>query len=418
MTTIRPTDGESATVRLREKLIEELRELKALRGEAVEKAVRAVPRHLFLPEETVEQAYAAERALITKRDEQGVSISSVSAARIQAFMLGQADVRPGMRVLEIGSGGYNAALIAELVGATGEVTTIDIDPDVIDRARRLLPAAGYGHVHALVADGEHGEPDRAPYDRILVTVEAADLATAWVDQLTEHGRIVVPLRVRGLTRSVAFDRDGERLVARDYEVCGFVPMRGAGARPERLIVLHDNEDVQVGLRLENEQIDGQIDTDGLREALSQPRSETWSGVTMRRGQPYDDLDLWLATAVPHYALLAATRQARDRGLVASWSPMGVSGLLDDRGASFAYLTMRPTSPQQDEFELGAAAHGRAARDVADEMVAEIKTWHRDHRGERAEFRAYPSDTPDDQLPAGRVLDGRAFRLSISWPTGR
>ena len=185
---------------LREELIAELRELKALRTEPVERAVRAVPRHLFVPEETIEQAYEAQRAPVIKKDEHGVTLSSVSAVRIQAFMLEQADIRRGMRVLEIGSGGYNAALIAELVGEAGEVTTIDIDPDVIDRARSLLSAAGYRHVHVIVADGEKGEPSRAPYDRIVVTVEAADLAPAWVDQLTEQGRIVMPLRMRGLTR--------------------------------------------------------------------------------------------------------------------------------------------------------------------------------------------------------------------------
>jgi protein-L-isoaspartate(D-aspartate) O-methyltransferase len=233
---------------LREKLIAELRELRALRTEGVEQAVRAVPRHLFVPGETVEQAYAAQHAPVIKKDEHGVTLSSVSAVRIQAFMLEQAEIRPGMRVLEIGSGGYNAALIAELVGESGEVTTIDIDPDVIDRARSLLPAAGYGQVRPLVADGEGGEPEHAPYDRIVVTVEAADLAAAWVDQLTEKGRIVVPLRVRGLTRSVAFERDGGHLVARDYEVCGFVPMRGADARGQRLVVLHDGAGEQVGLR--------------------------------------------------------------------------------------------------------------------------------------------------------------------------
>ena len=210
MTTPGPTAQNNDPARidaLREDMISELRKLGAVRTEAVETAIRTVGRHLFMPEETPEQAYAAEHALITKRDENGVSLSSVSAARIQAFMLEQAEIHPGMRVLEIGSGGYNAALMAELVGPDGEVTTIDIDPDVIDRARKLLPAAGYGHVNALVVDGADGEPTHAPYDRIVVTVEAADLAPAWVDQLAPGGRIVVPLRLRGLTWSVTFQRE-------------------------------------------------------------------------------------------------------------------------------------------------------------------------------------------------------------------
>ncbi|HET9896690.1 MAG TPA: hypothetical protein VFQ44_17305 [Streptosporangiaceae bacterium] len=117
-------------------------------------------------------------------------------------MLEQAAIEPGMRVLEIGSGGYNAALIAELVGPSGAVTTVDIDPDVTGRATELLAAAGYGQVRVVLADGTGGEPAGAPYDRIMVTVEAADIAPAWVTQLVPQGRLVVPLRVCSLTRSV------------------------------------------------------------------------------------------------------------------------------------------------------------------------------------------------------------------------
>ena len=69
-----------------------------------------------------------------KWDEHGVPISTVSAPELQAFMLEQADLRPGMNALEIGSGGANAAMMAWLVGSEGTVTTVDIDPDVTDRA--------------------------------------------------------------------------------------------------------------------------------------------------------------------------------------------------------------------------------------------------------------------------------------------
>jgi protein-L-isoaspartate(D-aspartate) O-methyltransferase len=109
-------------------------------------------------------------------------------------MLEQADLHPGMRVLEIGSGGYNAALIAELVGTEGAVTTVDIDPDVVDRARRYLEAAGYSQVTVVLADTANGVPERAPFDRIIVTAGVWDLPSAWADQLAVGGRLVVPLR--------------------------------------------------------------------------------------------------------------------------------------------------------------------------------------------------------------------------------
>src|SRR5690606_10589322 len=167
-------------------LVDQLRELGAIRTERVAGAFRAVPRHLFLPQVPLEEAYANE-AVVTKRDEQGVALSSVSAPRLVAMMLEQLRMEPGQRVLEIGSGGFNAALLAELVGPQGSVTTMDIDPEVVDRARTTLDAAGYRQVRTLCADGEFGAAEYAPFDRIIVTVGAYDLPPAWVEQLAEGG---------------------------------------------------------------------------------------------------------------------------------------------------------------------------------------------------------------------------------------
>lgn len=399
---------------LREALITELRKLDAIRTDAVAGAFRAVPRSAFIPEVAPEQAYEAENAFVTKRDADGVALSSVSAARIQAFMLEQADIRPGMRVLEIGSGGYNAALIAELAGPEGAVTSVDIDADVIDRARRLLSAAGYGQVHTITADGAAGVPERAPYDRIVVTVEANDLAPAWVSQLVEGGRIVVPLRWRGLTRSVAFVRTGDRLVSDGYELCGFVPMRGEASDPMRLVVLHNADDEQVGIRLERALF---LDPAVLRDAWTRPRVEAWSGVTMGLGLPYDDLELWLATALDGYGLMAATRQARDRGLVLSWSAGGVSTALDTVTGSFAYLAIRPVNAGRTLFEFGAAGHGPRGRDTAERMAAHIREWDRHQRGGHACFLAEPAADPATTTPASpsRMVERPCYRFTVAWP---
>ncbi|MFC7741095.1 methyltransferase domain-containing protein [Nocardiopsis composta] len=149
------------------------------------------------------------------------------------MMLAQARIEPGMRVLEIGSGGYNAALIAELVGPSGRVVSLDIDPEVTERARKLLAGAGYPQVRVITADGTEGAPWQAPFDRIVVTAGAWDIPPAWRDQLTDTGRLVVPLRMRSLTRSVAFRRRGERLVGDSALICGFVPMQGPVPGPRR-----------------------------------------------------------------------------------------------------------------------------------------------------------------------------------------
>ncbi|MEX5713382.1 methyltransferase, FxLD system [Parafrankia sp. FMc6] len=394
--------------RLREELIRELRELKAIVTPEVERAVRTVPRHLFIPEIPVEEAYAAERHYVTKKDEGGVSISSVSAARIQAMMLEQAEIRPGMRILEIGSGGLNAAMLAELVGESGEVTSIDIDQDVIDRAARLLPAAGYDTVILRCADGEFGVPDHAPFDRIIVTVCARDLPPAWNDQLAEGGRLVVPLRMRGLTRSVAFERNHDQLTDRGYELCGFVPMQGAGEQRERLIPLH-GDDVQ--LRLDDDQ---QIDADGLRAALSMPRREAWSGTTVgKNNSRFDGLYLWMAMRLPDFGLLAATKAAVDRGLVArSWG-LGVPTLLD--GDSFAYLTFRATSEAREQFEFGAYGHGPHADMTVEKLASVIRSW--DGTSLSARISAFSAGTPDELLPPDAlVLARRHTRIAITWPS--
>jgi len=231
------SDETTQVAALREAMIGELRELGAIRSDSVAAAVGAVPRHLFAPGEPLDAVYAATRAIVTKRNEHGAALSSLSESHIQATMLEQAEIEPGMRVLEIGSGGYNAALIAELVGESGEVISVDIDPDIVERARRYLAAAGYEKVDVVLADAEHGAPDQAPYDRVIVTAGAWDVPPAWSDQLAEGGRIVVPLRMRGLTRSVTFEHEGDHLVSRDYRLCGFVPMQGSGAHSERVVAL-------------------------------------------------------------------------------------------------------------------------------------------------------------------------------------
>ncbi|MBT2402020.1 MULTISPECIES: methyltransferase, FxLD system [unclassified Streptomyces] len=199
---------------LRTAMVDQLVRAGTIRSKPVEAAFRTVARHAFAPEAPLVQAYAAHDAVPTKKNEHGIAISSVSAPDVQAMMLEQAEAQAGMRLGEVGSGGYNAALMAEVAGPDGSVVTIDIDPDVTDRARRLLDAAGYEGVRVVLADAEHGFPDTGTLDLLIVTVGAWDIPPAWTDQLAEDGRLVVPLRTRGLTRSIAFDRDGDRLVSR------------------------------------------------------------------------------------------------------------------------------------------------------------------------------------------------------------
>jgi len=153
---------------------------RGIKDQRVLQAMREVPRHLFVPEGTpLEVAYHADDSVATKREQDGVIISSISAPFIQAQMIEQAGLGPGMSVLEIGSGGYNAALLAEVVGPGGRVVSVDIDPDVTDRASALLDATGYSSRVAVVqADADHIVLDIEPVDNRATETGAASRAAS------------------------------------------------------------------------------------------------------------------------------------------------------------------------------------------------------------------------------------------------
>ena len=113
-------------------------------------------------------------------------------------MLEQLQVRDERRVLEIGAGtGCNAALLAEVVGPRGQVTTIDLDTDAVQRASSVLSATGYAAVHVAQSDGLAGYPADGPYDRIIATVGLGDVPTTWRDQLQARR---IPRAASGDTR--------------------------------------------------------------------------------------------------------------------------------------------------------------------------------------------------------------------------
>jgi protein-L-isoaspartate(D-aspartate) O-methyltransferase len=117
-------------------MVEMLRHYDVIRSEAVEAAMRAVPRHAFVPEVPVETAYSNE-PIVTKRYADGGLLSCASEPGVIAKLLEQLAVEHGQRVLAIGAGtGYNAALLAYLAGESGEVTTIEYDAETADRAGR------------------------------------------------------------------------------------------------------------------------------------------------------------------------------------------------------------------------------------------------------------------------------------------
>ncbi|MFE2426934.1 methyltransferase, FxLD system [Streptomyces sp. NPDC059373] len=399
---------------LRTALADKLAARAAFRTAGVEAALRRVPRHLFVPEASLEEAYADD-VVVTKRDADGKATSSLSAPWLQAMMLEDAALAPGHRVLEIGSGGYNAALIAELVGPAGEVTTLDIDPFVTERASRFLADTGYDHVNVVLGDGEHGAPGHAPeqgFDAIIVTVQAWDIPTAWIEQLAEGGRLVVPLLIHGYSRGIALEKRHGRLVSRAFTVCGFVPMQGSGAHHTSVLPVRGD---QLGVRFE----DGEpVDVAALADALRMPHVEVRTGVTVLGEEPYATLQLWLATTSPGFCRLAVDPGV-DTGLAALPKPRDAAAVTD--GDNLAYLTYTKVSedpaPGRGTYEFLVLGYGPQAQRLADAMAERVRVWDRDHRGGAGPTmtvvpRATPA--PDGLLPDGSVIDKDHARLHFTW----
>ncbi|CAI8030735.1 Protein-L-isoaspartate O-methyltransferase 1, partial [Geodia barretti] len=174
----------------------------------VREAFGKVPRHLFVPKVDIATAYTDQPVFI--RWHAGTPISSSTQPTMMAIMAEQLHLEPGCRVLEIGSGtGYNAAILAHIVGDSGGVITVDIDQDIVDEASGNLSKAGDGDVEVVRGDGFEGFSAGQPYDRIMVTVGARDVSPHWVEQLKNGGIMVVPLWFKGFNLSVALEkRDG------------------------------------------------------------------------------------------------------------------------------------------------------------------------------------------------------------------
>jgi protein-L-isoaspartate(D-aspartate) O-methyltransferase len=192
-----------------------------------------VPRERFVPEVLAQQGLESvysDQAFVTKADPGGLPLSSSSQPALMAKMLELLDLHPGQRVLEIGAGtGYNAALLAQLVGSGGKVTSIDVDKDLARRARGALKDAGY-KASVVVGDGRGGWPDAAPYDRIIVTACADEIPRPWLEQLEDGGRLELPLRLdpdRAAIQVIpVFERRGDRLRSTALTWGGFMPLHG------------------------------------------------------------------------------------------------------------------------------------------------------------------------------------------------
>ena len=197
-------------------MVEDQIERRGIADPAVLAAMRAVPRHRFVPSDQADAAY----------DDRALPIGfgqTISQPYIVAFMTQALKLTPEHRVLEVGTGsGYQAAVLGQIVA---EVQTIEIVPALAERARALLAELGYSNVHVRTGDAYAGLPELAPFDRIIVTAAPDQVPPALVDQLKMDGLIAVPVGVGEQTLQVLRRTPSGLVVLKTLPV-RFVPMVG------------------------------------------------------------------------------------------------------------------------------------------------------------------------------------------------
>jgi len=205
----------------RRELVRRLKDGGYMTSDRVLEAMEKVPRHEFLPETMATLAYQDTPLPIGQGQ-------TISAPHMVGMMLEALDLRPGMNVLEIGTGsGYHAALVAELVRPNGKVYTIERIESLGLRARATLEQIGYDDViEVIIADGTNGLPEHAPYDRIFVAAAGPEVPGPLKAQLADGGILMVPVGGRMVQDLVLVTRSGDKYAERSMGSVVFVPLIG------------------------------------------------------------------------------------------------------------------------------------------------------------------------------------------------
>ena len=188
-----------------------------IRDQRVLEAFMEVPRERFIPAHHVRDAYA-DRPIAIGHGQ------TISQPYVVALTLQELDVRPGLRVLDVGTGsGYQTALLAKLAE---HVYAIERISALTERAGATLAELGIGNVTLRTGDGTLGWPENAPFDRIVCGAAAPHVPATWTEQLADGGKIVLPIGPRDSQILLVLEKEGERI--RRREICGvrFVPLIG------------------------------------------------------------------------------------------------------------------------------------------------------------------------------------------------
>ncbi len=211
-----PSNTPDEFARERRQMVKRQIEARGVRDPRVLDAMHTVPRHLFVPSGSRHMAYY-DRPLPIGNGQ------TISQPYIVAYMTEALELGPDDKVLEIGTGsGYQAAILAEIAG---DVYTVELIPELGNRASKLLDELGYDNIHVRVGDGYKGWPEEAPFDAVIVTAAPERIPEALVRQLREGGRMLIPVGMAGgVQRLLKGEKKGNELVTTKELDVRFVPM--------------------------------------------------------------------------------------------------------------------------------------------------------------------------------------------------
>jgi protein-L-isoaspartate(D-aspartate) O-methyltransferase len=198
-------------------MVEHQIEARGIHDPGVLNAMRAIPRHLFIPSPYDQNAY----------DDNPLPIGggqTISQPYIVAVMTDLLHPERSDNVLEIGAGsGYQAAILSRLVR---RLTTIERIPAVAILARKNLKLFGIDNVEVFEGDGTQGYPQNAPYDGIIITAATPEIPQPLIDQLADGGRLVAPVGDRDIQELVTLEKQGDRMISESHGGVRFVPLIG------------------------------------------------------------------------------------------------------------------------------------------------------------------------------------------------
>ena len=203
----------------RKKLVEQLVYEGRIKTDNVKNAFLSVPRELFTSGDNKSHSYSDTPLPIGFNQ-------TISAPHMVAIMAEELDLKKGQKILEVGAGsGYHAAIIANIIGKSGHVYSIERIKELADIAKKNLKKADIENVTIIHSDGSEGYKKKAPYDRIYVTCASPDIPDPLINQLSDNGKMLIPVgKIFSLLMLV--EKKNNKISKKNLGGCAFVPLIG------------------------------------------------------------------------------------------------------------------------------------------------------------------------------------------------